>query len=75
VPGVDELEISDVSTGGKYVSVPIPDEFRVDQMQAFADLLNGRGDGLDATVDDGVANEILLDGILRADAERRWVTL
>ena len=75
VPGVDELEISDASTGGKYVSVPIPDEFRVDQMQAFADLLNGRGDGLDATVDDGVANEILLDGILRADAERRWVTL
>ena len=54
VPGVDELEISDASTGGKYVSVPIPDEFRVDQMQAFADLLNGRGDGLDATVDDGV---------------------
>ena len=75
IPGVDELEICDASTGGKYVSVPIPDEFRVDQMQAFADLLNGTGDGLDATVDDGVTNEILLDGILKSDAEKRWVKL
>ena len=75
IPGVDELEICDASTGGRYEAVPIPDEFRVDQMQAFADHLNGRGDGLNATVDDGVTNEILLDGILRSDEEKRWVTL
>ena len=75
VPGVDELEICDASTGGRYEAVPIPDEFRVDQMQAFADHLNGHGDGLNATVDDGVTNEILLDGILRSDEEKRWVTL
>ena len=75
VPGLDELEIADASTDGKYVSVPIPEEFRVSQMQAFADLLNGRDDGLNASAEDGLTNEILLDGILRADAEKRWVTL
>ena len=75
IPGVDELEICDASTGKKYVSVEIPEEFRVDQMQAFADLLNGTDDGLNADIDDGVVNEILLDGILKAAEEQRWVTL
>ena len=75
VPGRDELEICDASTGKKYVPAEIPEEFRVDQMQAFADLLNGRDDGLNADIDDGVTNEILLDGILRSSEEQRWVTL
>ena len=75
IPGVDELEICDASTGKKYVPAEIPEEFRVDQMQAFADLLNGKDDGLNASIDDGVVNEILLDGILRSSEERRWVTL
>ena len=30
---------------------------------------------LKARIDDGVENEILLDGILQADAEKRWVRL
>ena len=75
IPGVDELEICDASTGKKYVPAEIPEEFRVDQMQSFADLLNGTDDGLNADIDDGVENEILLDGILRASEEGRWVTL
>ena len=75
IPGKDELEICDSSTGGKYEEVPIPPEFRVEQMQAFADLLNGHGDGLNATIDDGVTNEILLDGILRSWEEKRWIDL
>ena len=75
VPGTDELEISDAASGGAYVPVPIPEECRVSQMQAFADLLNGRGDGLDASAEDGLENEILLDGILLSDREKRWVTL
>ena len=75
IPGVDELEICDASTGKKYVAAEIPEEFRVDQMQAFADLLNGTDDGLNASVDDGVVNEVLLDGILQASEEKRWVTL
>ena len=75
VPGVDELEICDKSTGGKYVPAEIPPEFRVDQMQAFADLLAGTDDGLNASIDDGVENEKLLDGILAASEEKRWVAL
>jgi predicted dehydrogenase len=75
IPGVDELEICDASTSKKYVPAEIPDEFRVDQMQSFADLLNGKDDGLNATIDDGVENEILLDGILKASEEKRWVKL
>ncbi len=75
IPGRDELEICDAGTAKKYVPAEIPQEFRVSQMQAFADLLNGCSDGLNADVDDGVTNEILLDGILLADAEKRWVTL
>ena len=75
VPGMDELEICDAETGKKYVPAEIPQEYRVSQMQAFADLLNGHSDGLNADVDDGVTNEILLDGILQADAEKRWVKL
>lgn len=75
IPGLDELEICDASTGKKYVPAEIPEEFRVDQMQAFADLLNGKDDGLNASIDDGVVNEILLDGILRSSEEQSWVTL
>ena len=75
IPGTDELEICDASTGKKYVPAEIPEEFRVDQMQSFADLLNGKDDGLNADIDDGVTNEILLDGILRSSEEQRWVTL
>ncbi len=75
VPGVDELEICDASTGKKYVPAEIPVQFRVDQMQAFADLLAGEDDGLNASIDDGVENEKLLDGILAASESKRWVTL
>ena len=75
IPGKDELEICDAETGKKYVNVEIPQEYKVDQMQSFADILNGKSDGLNADVDDGVVNEILLDGILQASEEKRWVTL
>ena len=75
IPGVDELEICDSSTGGKYVISEIPQEMRVDQMQSFADVLQGKGDGLNATIDDGVVNEKLLDGIILSSEEKRWITL
>lgn len=75
IPGVDELEICTKETGGKYVASEIPQEYRVDQMQSFADVLAGTDDGLNANVDDGVVNEILLDGILKAAEEKRWIDL
>ncbi len=75
IPGVDELEIADESTDGKYVAVEIPEDMKVDQMQSFADVLNGRGDGLNADADDGVVNEKLLDAILKSAETGTWVDL
>ncbi|MBR4866664.1 MAG: Gfo/Idh/MocA family oxidoreductase [Clostridia bacterium] len=75
LPGKDELEIANDETGGVYTAMEIPQEMQVSQMQCFADLLRGKDDGLNATVDDGVTSEILLDGILKASEEGRWITL
>lgn len=75
IPGVDELEIADSSTGGKYVTVEIPQKMRVDQMQSFADVLNGCGDGLNADINDGVVNERLLDAIVESSEVGRWIEL
>ncbi|MBR6762839.1 MAG: Gfo/Idh/MocA family oxidoreductase [Clostridia bacterium] len=74
-PGKDELEIATDETDGIYTPMGIPQEMQVSQMQCFADLLAGHDDGLNATVDDGVTSEKLLDGILQASAEGRWITL
>ena len=75
IPGVDELEIADESTDGKYVTAEIPDDMKVDQMQCFADVLNGRDDGLNADADDGVVNEKLLDAILKSAETGTWIDL
>ncbi len=75
IPGVDELEIADASTDGKYVTVEIPQEMRVDQMQSFADVLNGCDDGLNADIHAGVVNERLLDAIIESSEIGKWVNL
>jgi len=75
IPGVDELEIADASTGGKFVTVEIPQEMRVNQMQSFADVLKGCGDGLNADIHDGIENERLLDAILESAETGKWVDL
>ena len=36
-----------------WASIPIPQRFASSQMQSFADIINGRGDGLAATIEDG----------------------
>src|SRR5699024_8918824 len=55
-PGVDELEVcigSPYDRVGAFTKLPVPDRFRTDQMQSFADILNGRGDGMAATIEEG----------------------
>jgi predicted dehydrogenase len=47
--------------GRVWAEVPIPPKYTVSQMQCFADILNGRGDGLAATVRDGLAVQRVLD--------------
>lgn len=69
-----EICLGSVSARSKdYHRVAVPDEYRSDQMQAFFDTVNGRGDGLSATMTDGLANQRLLDAILASVDQRRWV--
>jgi predicted dehydrogenase len=76
IPNVDELEINDETTGNlEFKFAEIPQEMRVDQMQEWANVLNGCDDGLSATIDAGVVNQRLMDGIVEAAQKRCWVTL
>ena len=75
VKDIDELEIADASTDKKFVPVEIPAKMRVEQMQEWANVLKGCGDGLNADVDAGVINQRLLDGIMEASRKGCWVEL
>jgi predicted dehydrogenase len=58
-----------------YQKMSIPPHFQANQMQAFFDLINGKGDGLAATLEDGVMNQRLLDTILHSAEEHKWMDL
>lgn len=53
----------------------IPEACRTGQMQAFFHLLNGRGDGLDASMADGYLNQLAVDAVIRSFTEQTWVTI
>lgn len=77
-PGEDEIEIC---AGPAYrdtnvfTKLPVPDRYKADQMQAFADIISGGGDGLTATIRDGYENQRVLDAVEQSFRERRWVAL
>ena len=56
----------------QFETVRIPGRYRADQMQSFADLLLGRGDGLTADVGDGLRNMRDVDAVLRSAASGSW---
>ncbi len=58
-----------------YTRLPIPQRCRCDQMQSFADIVNGCGDGKAATVFDGQVNQHVVDAILESAEERVWKVL
>lgn len=58
--------------GNTYVELTIPGEYRIDQTQSFADILLGRGDGLSATVEDGLKNQRAMEAALRSAASGQW---
>ncbi|MCL1793546.1 MAG: Gfo/Idh/MocA family oxidoreductase [Oscillospiraceae bacterium] len=49
-----------------WCGVPIPQRYQSKQMQSFADILNGCGDGLSATVEDGWKVQKVLDAASEA---------
>lgn len=55
--------------------VDIPETFRAAQMQSFVNLVKGKGDGCDASMEDGYINQHALDSILASLKEERWVTI
>lgn len=72
-PGKNELEICEEATGDKYVPMEIPQQYYVSQMRCFGDEMQGQGDGCNADIAVGVRNQHLLDTIIRADVEQRWL--
>lgn len=76
--GEDTLEICTGELYEKakaYHKLPIPDQFKGNQMQSFFDILQGKGDGLAATIEDGYKNQKLLDSIIESFKQEKWVYL
>ncbi len=77
-PGEDELEICIGQAAGEthsYTKVAIPPKFRSEQMQSFADIIKGCGDGLAAGIGDGQLNQYVVDSIIRSFREEKWIRL
>lgn len=78
-PGEDDvLEVcaGDVYAEGRVFSrLPIPERCCSDQMQSFADIVLKKGDGMAATIEDGLKNQRVLDAILESANQGSWVTL
>lgn len=55
--------------------VDIPASFAANQMQSFFHLLHGKGDGFDATIEDGYINQLTLDSIVQSFTEERWIAI
>ena len=58
-----------------FAKLPIPDKYKTDQMQSFADIVNGKGDGLAATVLDGDVNMHAVDAVVDSAEKGVWVKL
>jgi predicted dehydrogenase len=72
----DGLQIKLAESGDTvFHSVDIPAEFQGNQMQAFVDLVNGKSDGLNATIADGYQNQVAVDAIVESFTEEKWVHL
>lgn len=76
--GVDTIQIcsGDIYAQAKdYHQLSIPDQFKTDQMQSFFDIIQGKGDGLAATLVDGYKNQQLLDSIIESFKKEKWIYL
>jgi len=77
-PGLDELEVCVGQPQGEshvFTPMTVPEKFRSDQMQSFADIIHGCGDGLAAEIEDARRNQHVLDALLRSHDEKRWVEI
>ena len=76
--GVDNVSICEGKALGEtcaFHELAIPGKYRVSQMQSFADLLKGSGDGLSASVEDGAYNMKIMDAIDASCSISSWIDL
>ncbi|AHV95695.1 Gfo/Idh/MocA family protein [Paenibacillus sabinae] len=72
----DTLQVKFADEGDtEFREVQTPDSFKLGQMQAFFNLLNGRGDGKNATMADGYINQLAVDAIVESFTEQKWVSI
>ena len=57
-----------------YHKIKISPKYEGDQMQSFFDIVNGKSDGLSATMEDGYIAQVVLDAILKSSSEGRWIS-
>ena len=77
-PGVDSVEVcigDAMRESFTFAKLPTPGKHKSDQMQSFADILNGNGDGLAATIKDGHKNQVMVDAVLKSADECKWIVL
>lgn len=77
-PDTDEISICIGQANAEahvFTKLPIPEKYKSDQMQSFADIINHRGDGMAATVFDGRLNQHAVDAVLKSSEEGRWISL
>lgn len=70
----DTLEVNFADEEGGFRTVEIPEVCKAEQMQSFFDLVLGKGDGLDASIEDGYINQRTLDAIIASFEQERWVS-
>ena len=59
----------------RYAELPVPAQYQGDQMQSFADLVNGRGDGLAATIQEGRDAQYVIDKVIESTKTGSWADL
>jgi len=58
-----------------YHTIPVPHSFEADQMESFFDIINGKEDGLSATIKDGCINQKIIDSVIESYNNKKWVLL
>lgn len=56
-------------------NIPVPQHFAADQMQSFFNIVNGRGDGLAASIEDGAASQRVVDAVIASFEQGKWINI
>ena len=65
----------DAERNCRYDRVPVPEKYRVDQMQTFFNIVKGKRRWPGATVEDGYLNQLCMDAALRSARTGRAVAV